>query len=46
VNSAREVLDELKLRFDIRDRSFFPTRLPSVDLNLLIGITCTRRGPG
>ncbi len=37
-NSAREVLDELTSRFDVRRRSFFPCKVPMVDANLVIGL--------
>jgi SAM-dependent methyltransferase len=39
VNQAHEILDELRRRFDTADTSYFPTRLPLIALNLLIGIT-------
>ena len=39
VNSAREVLAELKMRFVTEDATFFPMRVPSVDLNLVVGLT-------
>src|SRR5207244_2281950 len=31
----------LHRRFDVTDVTYFPTRLPLVDLNLVIGLTCT-----
>lgn len=37
-NSAREVLDELERRFRVRNRSYFPLRVPTVDLNLMVGL--------
>lgn len=40
VNSAREVIAQLEAHFQVMDSTYFPTRVPSVDLNLLIGITC------
>jgi SAM-dependent methyltransferase len=40
VNSAREVMAELRRGWDVIDSTYFPTRLPLVDLNLLIGLTC------
>ena len=43
VNQAHEVLHELRDRFDIADQTFYPLRLPIVDLNVLIGLTCVRR---
>jgi ubiquinone/menaquinone biosynthesis C-methylase UbiE len=41
VNEPREIIDELHRRFDVTDVTYFPTRVPLVDLNLLIGLTCT-----
>jgi SAM-dependent methyltransferase len=46
VSTAREVLAELKKAFVVEDRRFFPLRVPSVDLNLVIGLTLKRRGGG
>jgi len=43
VNQAREVLTELDQVFDVEERTFFPLRVPSVDANLVIGLTLTRR---
>jgi SAM-dependent methyltransferase len=43
VNSASEVVDELRRRFDVTDQTYFPSRLPIIDLNLLVGLTCMRR---
>jgi len=43
VNRAREVLAELDRLYDVEDRTFFPLRVPSVDANLVIGLTLTRR---
>lgn len=37
-NSAREVLGELKQRFRVRRRRFFPLWVPLVDVNLTIGL--------
>lgn len=37
-NTAREVLRELEHRFRTRRRTFFPLRVPSSDLNLMIGL--------
>jgi SAM-dependent methyltransferase len=44
VNQAREILRELRSHFHISDATYFPSRIPLVDLNLLIGVTCTKRG--
>jgi SAM-dependent methyltransferase len=46
VNRAHEVLSELRSRFDLTDPSYYPSRLPLIDLNLLIGVTCIRRTGG
>jgi SAM-dependent methyltransferase len=43
VNQAYEILHELRSHFDFVDVTYFPSRLPFVDLNLLIGVTCLRR---
>ncbi|HMD57224.1 MAG TPA: class I SAM-dependent methyltransferase [Solirubrobacteraceae bacterium] len=45
VNKAREILPELRARFDVTDSTYFPMRVPLVDLNLIIGLTCVRRSP-
>jgi SAM-dependent methyltransferase len=42
VNQAREIIGELHHQFDVTDATYFPTRVPLVDLNLLIGLTCVR----
>ena len=42
-NSAREVLDELSHRFEVRRRSYFPLVVPSPDLNLMIGLDLVLR---
>jgi SAM-dependent methyltransferase len=46
VNQAHEILPELRSRFDLADVTYFPSRVPLIDLNLLIGITCIRRAEG
>jgi SAM-dependent methyltransferase len=43
INTAREVLSELRRVFRVEHRTFFPTRLPSVDLNVTIGLTLSPR---
>jgi SAM-dependent methyltransferase len=43
VNEASEILSELRDLFDIADITYFPSRIPLVDVNLLIGITCVNR---
>lgn len=39
VNRPAEIIHELVARFTLTHRSFFPTLLPSVNLNLVIGLT-------
>jgi SAM-dependent methyltransferase len=46
VNQAREILYALRSHFDFADVTYFPSRIPLVDFNLLIGITCVRRANG
>lgn len=41
VNTAREVLSELTTRFRVERRRFFPLRVHSIDLNLVIGLEVT-----
>jgi SAM-dependent methyltransferase len=43
VNSAREVIHELYRQFAVTSSTYFPARVPLVDLNLIIGLTCVRR---
>jgi SAM-dependent methyltransferase len=43
VNTAREVIEELHRQFDVTDATYFPTRVPLVDLNVLVGLTCMNR---
>ena len=40
-NRPGEVFEEIAKRFAIRDRTFFPLRVPIIHLNLVIGITAT-----
>lgn len=42
-NRPGEVFEEIAKRFAIRDRTFFPLRVPLIHLNLVIGITATLR---
>jgi SAM-dependent methyltransferase len=39
VSTAHEVLAELKKVFVVEEQRYFPLRVPSVDLNLVIGLT-------
>lgn len=43
VNQAHEILRELHGRFDVADVTYFPSRVPLIDVNLLIGVTCVSR---
>jgi SAM-dependent methyltransferase len=43
VNHAREILHALHAYFDFTDVTYFPSRVPLIDFNLLIGVTCVRR---
>jgi SAM-dependent methyltransferase len=43
INTAREILDELEPRFRVDEQTFFPARVPSVDLNVVMGVTLTPR---
>lgn len=43
VNRADEVMDELLARFTIEDRTYFPFHIPSVNVNVVIGLTLKRR---
>jgi SAM-dependent methyltransferase len=42
-NTAREVLDELEKKFVVDHQLYYPAIVPSVDLNLLIGLTLRAR---
>lgn len=44
VNEPHEILPELAARFAISRRRFWPLRVPSVHVNLCIGVTCVRPG--
>jgi SAM-dependent methyltransferase len=39
INKAQEVVDELKKVFRVVDRKFYPIGLPSVNLNVVMGMT-------
>jgi SAM-dependent methyltransferase len=43
VNRAHEILGELPNHFDVADETYFPSHVPLIDVNLLIGITCVGR---
>lgn len=40
INTAREVLNELKKYFKVENDQYFPLRFPAIDLELVIGMTC------
>ncbi len=44
INRPDEIASELCSRFSIVHRSFFPLRVPTVGLNLVIGLTLTHQG--
>jgi SAM-dependent methyltransferase len=46
VNQAREVMEELGRKFMVKSRSYFPLQVPSVNLNLIIGLTLTKLNGG
>lgn len=46
VNQAHEILAELAVLFETRDRSFFPLKIPSVTMNLVIGLSLAPRPGG
>lgn len=39
INTAQEILEELRILFSVEHRSFFPFRIPSINFNLVIGLT-------
>lgn len=43
INEPREVLEELAPYFEVVEREFFPLQVPSVHLNLVIGLTLRPR---
>jgi SAM-dependent methyltransferase len=43
VNRAAEVMKELLARFTLEDYSYFPFRIPSVNSNLVVGLTLRRK---
>ena len=43
INSPTEILSQLDKHFTIRERSFFPFRVPVVDLNLCIGLEAQKK---
>lgn len=45
INIPQEIIPELEKSFFIRERSFFPVILPSISLNLCIGMVLTKKDP-
>jgi SAM-dependent methyltransferase len=43
INHPNEIMDELREKFSIIHRSFFPLLVPNVELNLVIGLTLTSK---
>jgi SAM-dependent methyltransferase len=43
VNEAREIIGELRHHFEVTDSTYYPARVPLIDLNLLVGLTCVKR---
>lgn len=41
INRPQEIVDEVKKYFDIQHTTFFPLHIPSITINLCIGITVT-----
>ena len=41
INTAREVIRELTKNFKVVNQQFYPTRIPSINLNVLVGMTLT-----
>jgi SAM-dependent methyltransferase len=42
VNQAREVIREIHRHFQVTDATYHPARVPLIDLNVLVGLTCVR----
>jgi hypothetical protein len=42
VNSPKEILHEIKSKFEIFDMIYFPLMVPVVNLNLCIGVTARK----
>jgi SAM-dependent methyltransferase len=42
INTARDVLEELKTRFNAERTAYFPLRVPAIDANLCIGLDLVR----
>jgi len=38
INTAKEIIEELDAYFDVHKKSFFPLRIPSINLNLALGM--------
>lgn len=49
INVAREVVNELRKVFSLEHQGFYPFRVPSIDMNIVLGLTLSlpaRPGPG
>jgi SAM-dependent methyltransferase len=45
INRPHEIMEELEGFFTVRHRAYFPFRVPSIALNLVIGLTLTPKAP-
>jgi ubiquinone/menaquinone biosynthesis C-methylase UbiE len=43
INKPDEIISELEKLFQIQERAYFPLRIPSISLNLCIGMVLTKR---
>jgi hypothetical protein len=43
INLPVEIQEEISRKFDISSRAYFPLAIPSVSMNLCIGLTATPR---
>ena len=46
INRPAEIIDELERCFSIEERSFFPLKVPSINVNLCIGLSLRPRPIG
>lgn len=46
INLASEVIQELTARFDVEDQTYYPAQIPSINSNVVIGITLTPKKKG
>ena len=45
INSPKEILQEIRRKFEIFDMAYFPLVVPVINLNLCIGLTARRPPP-